>query len=182
MTGAASSRRVRTARLLTRAAAAATALAETIPIRDTAYRSKVADSRHAPTPPAVRSHIGVSEVNDTGRGVVERYLDAIVSHDWEAMAACVAEDVERVGPFCDVYRGRKDYVAFIADLLPSLGGYAMKVDRVVYAGPVAVAELTESVEGTDTPEALVFDLDADGRIAHISIYIQRPEFEAALKE
>jgi hypothetical protein len=47
---------------------------------------------------------------------------------------------------------------------------------VVYAGNVAVAELTESVDGTDTPESLVFDLAGDGRIARISIYIQRPEF------
>src|SRR4051795_9824664 len=100
----------------------------------------------------------------------------MVAHDWTAMAACVADDVERTGPFCDVYRGKKDYVSFISDLLPSLGGYAMRVDRVVYAGDMAVAELTESVEGTDTPEVLVFDLDAAGLIARISIYIQRPEF------
>jgi len=99
----------------------------------------------------------------------------MVAHDWDGMAACITDDVERTGPFCDVYRGKKDYVAFISGLLPSLPGYAMKVDRVVYAGDVAVAELTESVDGTDTPESLVFDL-RDGLIARISIYIQRPEF------
>ena len=98
----------------------------------------------------------------------------MVAHDWEAMAGCVADDVDRTGPFCDVYRGKQEYVAFISDLLPTLGDYAMKVDRVVYAGKVAVAELTESVEGTDTPEALVFDIDDAGLIARISIYIQRP--------
>jgi hypothetical protein len=100
----------------------------------------------------------------------------MVAHDWDAMAACVSDDVERTGPFCDVYRGKDAYVAFISELLPALGGYAMKVDRVVYAGRVAMAELTESVDGTDTPESLVFDLADDGRIARISIYIQRPEF------
>jgi predicted ester cyclase len=100
----------------------------------------------------------------------------MVAHDWDAMAECVTDDVERTGPFCDVYRGKDAYVAFISELLPALGGYAMKVDRVVYAGDVAMAELTESVDGTDTPESLVFDLAADGRIARISIYIQRPEF------
>jgi hypothetical protein len=100
----------------------------------------------------------------------------MVAHDWEAMAACVTDDIERTGPFCDTYRGKDAYVAFISELLPSLGGYAMKVDRVVYAGAVAVAELTESVDGTDTPESLVFDLADDGRIRRISIYIQRPEF------
>ena len=100
----------------------------------------------------------------------------MVAHDWAAMAACVTDDVERTGPFCDVYKGKDAYVAFISELMPALGGYAMKVDRVVYAGDVAVAELTETVDGTDTPESLVFDLADDGRIARISIYIQRPEF------
>ena len=100
----------------------------------------------------------------------------MVAHDWGAMAACVTDDIERTGPFCDVYRGKDAYVAFISELMPSLGGYAMKVDRVVYADHVAVAELTESVDGTDTPESLVFDLANDGRIRRISIYIQRPEF------
>ncbi|MCU1450443.1 MAG: ketosteroid isomerase-like protein [Acidimicrobiales bacterium] len=102
----------------------------------------------------------------------------MVAHDWEAMAACVGDDVERVGPFCDVYRGKQRYVAFISDLMPQLGGYAMKIDRVTYAGHIAVAELTESVDGTDTPEALVFDLDGSGLISRVAIYIQRPELGA----
>jgi len=100
----------------------------------------------------------------------------MVAHDWEAMAACVTDDIVRVGPFGDEYRGKDEYVAFISDLMPQLGGYAMKVDRVVYTQRVAMAELTESVDGTETPESLVFDLADDGRIARISIYIQRPEF------
>ena len=107
---------------------------------------------------------------------MERFLDRMVAHDWEAMAACVTDDIVRVGPFGDEYRGKDEYVAFISDLMPQLGGYAMKVDRVVYTDRVAMAELTESVDGTDTPESLVFDLADDGRIARISIYIQRPEF------
>ena len=109
-------------------------------------------------------------------GVVERFLECMVAHDWDGMAGCLTDDVERVGPFSDTYRGKPAYVAFISDLMPQLGGYAMKVDRVVYAGTDAVAELTETVDGSDTPEALVFDLDGDGCIARISIYIQRPEF------
>jgi len=100
----------------------------------------------------------------------------MVAHDWDAMAACVTDDIVRTGPFCDTFSGKEAYVAYISDLMPQLRGYAMKVDRVVYAGPVAVAELTESVDGTDTPESLVFDLADDGRIRRISIYIQRSEF------
>ncbi|HLX88589.1 MAG TPA: nuclear transport factor 2 family protein [Acidimicrobiales bacterium] len=110
-------------------------------------------------------------------GIVERYLDAVVTHDWEALASCLTEDVVRVGPFGDTYSPRDPYVAFLTDLMPSLGGYSMRVDRVVYAGDVAMAQLAETVEldGTpvETPESLVFDLAPDGRIARIGIYIQR---------
>jgi len=113
----------------------------------------------------------------SGTGVVGRFLDAMAAHDWDTMADCVAADVVRVGPFGDEYRGRDDYVRFIRGLLPTLPGYSMKVDRVVYVGALALAQLCETVEvdGTplETPEALVFDLDGDGRIARVDIYIQR---------
>jgi ketosteroid isomerase-like protein len=115
----------------------------------------------------------------SGRDVVERYLDRIVAHDWAALSDCVAADVVRVGPFGDTYSGKGDYLAFLSGLMPTLEGYSMRVDRIVAEARFAVAELTETVEfdGTpiETPEALVFDLDGDGRICHIAIYIQRHE-------
>lgn len=112
-----------------------------------------------------------------GLSVVERYLERLVAHDWEAVTACLAEGVVRLGPFGDTYTPRATYVEFLAGLMPALPGYAMRVDRVVHAGRVSVVELTETVDLGDgpheTPEALVFDLDDDGLIARISIYIQR---------
>src|ERR1700680_2479792 len=98
----------------------------------------------------------------------------MVSHDWDAMSACLAPDVERIGPFGDSYHGRHEYVAFISHLMPSLPGYSMDIARVVYAAhQVAVVELSETVEVDGepvvTPEGLVFDLDEDGLIHHISI-------------
>src|SRR6266545_7837614 len=74
----------------------------------------------------------------SGTGVVGRFLDAMAAHDWDTMADCVAADVVRVGPFRDEYRGRDDYVRFIRGLLPTLPGYSMKVDRVVYVGALAL--------------------------------------------
>jgi|HubBroStandDraft_1064217.scaffolds.fasta_scaffold750718_1 ketosteroid isomerase-like protein len=113
---------------------------------------------------------------DTGT-VVERYLERLVAHDWEAMAACLAEDVVRVGPFGDTYTPRDTYVAFLTELMPALPGYSMRIDRVLSSGPTVLVELTEfvDIDGSplETPEALVFDLDADDRIVHIAIYIQR---------
>jgi SnoaL-like domain len=110
-------------------------------------------------------------------GVVERYLEALVAHDWDGVARCLAEDVERIGPFGDTYSPRGPYVEFLAGLMPTLPGYSMRVDRVLYCGSVALAQLSETVEldGTpvETPEALVFDLDHSGRIARIDIFIRR---------
>ena len=111
-------------------------------------------------------------------GVVERYLDCIRGHDWDGLAACLTDDVERVGPFGDTYRGPA-YLEFIRNLMPTLPGYAMDVERVLYTaeGRTATAELSETVtvDGAPrvTPESLVFDIDGDDRIRHISIYIQR---------
>jgi limonene-1,2-epoxide hydrolase len=108
---------------------------------------------------------------------VERYLAALQHHDWDALAGSLRHDVQRVGPFGDTYHGRDAYLAFLRGLLPTLADYSMDVHRVVEAGEVVTVELTESMtwDGARvvTPEALVFDLDRDGRIARIRIYIQR---------
>ncbi len=110
--------------------------------------------------------------------VVERYLKAIVAHDWTGLAETLTDDVVRTGPFFDVYEGREPYVAFISQLMPTLPNYSMEVGRVSYAddGRRAYAELTETldVDGKPhrTPEVLVFDIDA-ARIARIDIFIKR---------
>jgi hypothetical protein len=91
----------------------------------------------------------------------------------------VTDDVVRVGPYGDIYRGRDPYVAFLADLMPTLAEYRMDVHRVVYSadGRVGTAELTETVrlDGSlvATLESLVFDIADDGRIEAIRVYIQR---------
>ena len=64
--------------------------------------------------------------------------------------------------------------------MPKLGGYAMKLDRVTYViGTRAYAELSETVEldgkPMRTPEVLVFELNGDGRIARVDVFIQTPE-------
>jgi ketosteroid isomerase-like protein len=109
--------------------------------------------------------------------VVERYLRAVVDHDWASLADCLADDVVRVGPFGDTYTPKDPYVAFLKKLMPSLEGYSMHLERIVEAGSVVVAELTETMEIGGkvhvTPEALVFDIDPDGRIVKVDIFIKR---------
>ena len=112
-------------------------------------------------------------------GVVESYLDSVVTHDWARLSTLLRDDILRVGPYGDTYSGRADYVGFLEGLMPTLPGYSMSVQAVTYTGggQRAFAELMETVtvDGKPhvTPEVLVFDIDADGLIAHIAIYIQR---------
>ena len=112
-------------------------------------------------------------------GIVERYLEAIASHDWDVVDECIADDIVPVGPYGDRYAGRDEYLAFIADLMPKLAGYAMKLHRVTYpSDALAYVELSETVEfdgkAMRTPEVLVFELGDDGRIARVEVYIQTP--------
>jgi ketosteroid isomerase-like protein len=68
--------------------------------------------------------------------IVARYLNAIASHDWDVVDECIADDIVRVGPYGDRYAGRDEYLAFIADLMPRLEGYVMKLERVTYASDI----------------------------------------------
>jgi len=103
--------------------------------------------------------------------IVEQYLDAVAHHDWDAVRLLLRDDVVRVGPFNDEYRGRDVYVAFLSALMPTLPDYSMEISRVTYADGLAFAELAENVAGSRTEEALVFELDGD-RIARIDIFIK----------
>jgi len=113
--------------------------------------------------------------------VVERYLAGLAAHDWEAVAATLADDVERMGPYRDAYRGRDAYAAFLAETVAALRGYRLDVDRILTAGPVVTVELRETVDdGADrleTSEAVVFDT-AGGRITKVAVYLQTSERHA----
>src|SRR3954447_1439540 len=104
--------------------------------------------------------------------IVERYLGALTAHDWDALRECLTDDVVRVGPYRDEYRGRDAYVEFLARLMPTLPSYAMEVTRVTYVDRLVFAELTETVAGVRTEEALVFELAADDRIERIDVFIK----------
>jgi ketosteroid isomerase-like protein len=104
--------------------------------------------------------------------IVEQYLDALTRHEWDRLRDCLCDDVVRVGPYNDEYRGRDVYVEFLAALMPVLKEYSMDVARVTYAGSRAFAELCETVDGVRTDEALVFELAPDGRIARVDVFIK----------
>jgi hypothetical protein len=58
----------------------------------------------------------VTEVD--GDGVVERYLAAMTAHEWDAMGACLDDDVVRTGPYGDTYASKRVYVDFLSGLMP----------------------------------------------------------------
>jgi ketosteroid isomerase-like protein len=111
--------------------------------------------------------------------VVETYLAAIVAHDWDTVGGLVADEVVRIGPYGDTFRGRDAYVSFLAGLMPTLEGYAMDLARVTYVddGRRAFAELTEHVTlngaPTVTAEVLVLTLDEEELISRIEIHIRQ---------
>ncbi len=109
--------------------------------------------------------------------VLERYFAAMVSHDWVALSECLAEDVRRTGPYLDVVEGRDAYVAFLAEVVPSLPNYELEVvstDEIVGGGAVVRLSETLDVDGQRTkfPEALLFEFDSAGLIARVDIYIK----------
>ncbi len=111
--------------------------------------------------------------------VLERYFAAMRAHDWDALADTLAKDVHRTGPFLDEVRGRESYVAFLAGVIPKLPNYELDVARIrPIEGGGAVVELSETIDRDSgrfrTPEALLFEFDAAGRIARVDVYIKRP--------
>ena len=111
--------------------------------------------------------------------VLERYVEAMRNQDWESLAECLAEDVQRTGPYLDVVRGRQAYVEFLSGVIPTLPNYTNKVSRIrALDGGFALVELSEilDVDGvrTEIPEALLFDFDPQGRILRVDVFVKHP--------
>ncbi len=112
------------------------------------------------------------------RDAVERYLAALPAHDWDALAATLAPDVARMGPYRDAYNGRDTYTAFLRNTLSSLSGYELAVERMIVDGGRVAVELSETVDDGDgrlhTDESVVFDV-AHGLITNVAVYLQTSE-------
>jgi len=111
---------------------------------------------------------------------VERFLQRYDGRDFDGLSACFsATDFHRTGPYGDTIDSAAAYVAFLRDVVPTLGASYRLVTTRVFAGEggAAVAELVEEYEVDGelrrTPEVIVFDLDADGRITRMRLYVQR---------
>ena len=116
--------------------------------------------------------------------ILEQYFEALRTQDWQGLAACLADDVHRTGPYLDVIRGKRAYIEFLSEIIPTLRGYDLEVHRIrPLDGGSALVELSEKldVDGvrTEFPEALLFDFDSGGFILGVNVYIKQPPAPAA---
>jgi limonene-1,2-epoxide hydrolase len=116
------------------------------------------------------------------RDIVQRYLDGLAAHDWDAVAASLAPDVERLGPYNDDFHDRDEYVAYLEQAISTLAGYELVVDRLIADGGRVAVELSETIddkgERLHTDETVVFDVDG-GTIVRVAVYLQASERRAA---
>jgi hypothetical protein len=120
----------------------------------------------------------MSDVRGDVMEVLGRYVDALRSQDWGALADCLAPNVYRSGPYLDVVEGRAAYVAFLSGVIPTLPNYDIQITRIdVLEGGAALVRLSEFVDvkgvRSEFPEALVFEFDAEGAIARVDIYLKQ---------
>ncbi len=108
---------------------------------------------------------------------VSAFLTAQRAHDWSRVADLLAVDVVRRGPDGASCAGRDDYLRFLREVHTTISGYELDVVRLIWSGDgrVAVAEVRERlVQSNGEPlavtEAMVFDIDAQARIARLSVY------------
>jgi hypothetical protein len=119
--------------------------------------------------------------------VVARYLACMQAHDWDGLAATIADDgLTREGPFGDVVEGKEPYVAFLRGVLTSLEGYRLDVRRVSRASDrLSYVELNETfdVDGvaTEYPECILFEQNDEGLISHVSVFIKQPGADAPVQ-
>jgi ketosteroid isomerase-like protein len=112
-------------------------------------------------------------------GAVERYLACLAVHDWDGLAATIADDdLIRDGPYCDVVEGKQRYLKFLQGVFASLKGYRLDVQRISRASDrVCYVELSETfdIDGvpTEYPECLVFEQNPDGLINRVSVFIKQ---------
>jgi len=110
---------------------------------------------------------------------VEDFLELYNARDFDGLAMCFSSsDFHRIGPYGDTIDSSAEYVEFLRGVVPTLGArYRLVTKRIFYAPANAVAELVEEYEVDGdlrtTPEVIVFDLDDDGRITRMHLYVQR---------
>ena len=126
----------------------------------------------------------MSEAIEIGAGVVERYLECLAAHDWDGVAATIADQgLVREGPFCDVIEGKAHYVAYLRKVCTNLEGHRLDVQRISHVNTrLPFVELTEAFEidgaTKQWPESILFERAEDGLICRVSVFFKQRGDEA----
>jgi limonene-1,2-epoxide hydrolase len=140
----------------------------------------LAQIAHVPLGPGARRLLDEAFARDA----VQRYLDGLAAADWDAVTACLAPGVERIGPYRDEFRGRAEYAEFLQNTITALSGYELAIAGMIADGNRVAVELSETVDDGDgrlhTDETVLFDV-TDGLIARVAVYLQTSERQAPAK-
>ena len=129
----------------------------------------------------------MTEARDIRTDAVEHYLACMAAHDWDGLAATIADEgLTRDGPFCDRVEGKQRYVDFLRGIITSLDDYELEVQRVSHvSNRVSFVELTETfgVDGVATtyPECILFERNDAGLISHVSVFMKQPGAEGPVQ-
>jgi len=110
-------------------------------------------------------------------GAVEDYLKLLSDRDWAALPAVFSDTgLVRSGPFADIIEGRDAYVSFLREVCSPFDSYRLDVHRISRSGDrIVFAEIDEVISGAGSfPEVLLFELDEDGRIRVVSVFMKHP--------
>jgi hypothetical protein len=113
-------------------------------------------------------------------GAVEDYLQALSDREWGRLPGVFsAEGLVRSGPFCDTVYGAEAYVDFLTDVCSPFESYRLDTHRISRSGDRIVFAEIDEVIGRDGrvdafPEVLLFELDEEGRIRYVSVFMKRP--------
>jgi hypothetical protein len=116
---------------------------------------------------------------------VEEYVAALQVRDWDRMGRTLTADVRREGvegPETDAIDGREAYLKWSADLLDPLYSFTWTPSRFVTSasGKTILVEAISRYEPNKGDEAfgyrlaVVFELNEEGLIKHISFYWKTP--------
>jgi hypothetical protein len=135
-----------------------------------------AESSDSPRPPG-------DDVSEVGTDVIDKYLACMAAHDWDGLAATIADHgLVRDGPVCDRIEGKPRYGDFLRSIISSLRNYELKIQRVSRVSDhVSFVELSESfdVDGVRRQyfECILFERNDEGLISYVSVFIKQPPTE-----
>jgi hypothetical protein len=84
------------------------------------------------------------------RTIADRFWQGIDTHDWDLVAATLADDFTRIGmrdDEDDTSRGKADYLDFVSKVTGAMDHHDLKVERIFWSedGRSVIAECIETI-------------------------------------